>query len=332
MQTFTRQDAGCSIDQVLNCYGRSLRQVRNYLLDAAADAPIGTSLVPFFERGKALRAAIVLAATDAAGGDSSRMVPAAAAVEFLHAAALVHDDIIDAAERRRGLPSLHTQLGIGPAIVLGDYVMLLAFSRLGSCGAAFGAERTLAALQLLRDCAMLCCRGQTEELMLPSEPDHETLYFRIIARKTGAQFVAAALLGAILHGAAPETRALLEEYAMNMGIAFQIRDDMLDLLGAPEEMGKPVGNSWAENRPMLPLIYLNEVVPDLGLNFGTTKPWHLTLAALAELLNEHHVLDRVEETLSSYRDRALRALTMLPTSEGVRVLTALGEYAVSRDR
>jgi geranylgeranyl pyrophosphate synthase len=317
---------------VLHRYDESLRQVRDDLQDAVAEAPHGALLRPFFTRGKGLRAMMVLAATDAAGGDSARLVPAAVAIELLHAAALFHDDIIDGAEQRRGFPSLHVQVGIGPAIVLGDYLMLLAFSRLSAPANDFDAERTVAALQLLRDCAMLCCRGQVEELVLPAEEDPEQLYFRIVSRKTGAQFVAAASLGALLEGAPPEKQAWLEKYAMNLGIAFQIKDDMLDILGTPEEMGKPRGNSWAEGRPMLPLIYLNQAAAPVGTKLCTVTSRPAGLPRIADLLQECHILDRIEATLACYRDRALRALRMLPPSEGVAALAALAEYAVNRNR
>jgi geranylgeranyl pyrophosphate synthase len=310
-------------------YTAYLEEVRKRVRQALADAPEPAQILPFFERGKGLRALVTLAAAEAATGEVEPAFPAAEAIELLHGAAIFHDDIIDEAAQRRGLTALHVQAGLGSALVLGDYVMLLAFSRIGRAAAELGPARCLRAMEVLNECARECCRGQVQELLTSQAAETEEEYERLVAHKTGAQFVAAAVLGAILGGAPEAHVAALREYATNLGVAFQIRDDVLDLEGRSDLLGKPVGNSLAHGRPMLPLILLRKAtgrpVPRWGSGEDSTR-------SIVRLLRRHGVLAQIERMLEVRSRRAIAALEALEASEGRKVLEAIADYATRRDR
>src|SRR5262245_40484306 len=135
-------------------------RTRHALLARLADAPAGHVLQEYFKRGKMLRASLVFAASASVGGDPENVVAAAEAIELLHGSSLVHDDIVDRAAERRGLVSLHEQLGVGPALVLGDDLLLGAFAVLAEASAYHPPAQVLEATQVLIQLARECCRGQ----------------------------------------------------------------------------------------------------------------------------------------------------------------------------
>jgi geranylgeranyl pyrophosphate synthase len=223
-----------------------------------AEAPTGALLVKYFQRGKMLRALLVFLGAAAAGVDPAMVSVAAEAVELLHGGALVHDDIIDEAGQRRGLPALHTQVGTKAALVLGDYLLLRCFAVLGEARVSHAPERVLEALTRLSHCAQDCCRGELDELEASAQPISEETYFGIVEGKTAALFAAAAVVGAILGGGDRSAIEALHTFGLSLGTAFQLRDDVLDLIGEARTLGKPVANSLGQGRPLLPLVYLQK--------------------------------------------------------------------------
>src|SRR5512145_2036024 len=186
-----------SASQAAKTYARCVERTRSALSARLLDAPAGEVVREYFERGKMLRAFLVFAATAAVGGEPDDVVMAAEAIELLHGASLFHDDIIDGASTRRGLPALHQRLGVGPALVVGDDLLLRAFAALAEASACHTPARVLAATETLNRLARECCRGQFEELCAQrwvSEAD----YMAIVAGKTAAPFVAAGVLGVLL--------------------------------------------------------------------------------------------------------------------------------------
>lgn len=293
------------------------------------DAPAGDVLRQYFERGKMLRAFLVFAAAASVGGALDDVVMAAEAIELLHGASLIHDDIADHAAERRGLASLHEQLGVGRALVVGDDLLLRAFAALGEARACHPATRVLAAIEALNEFARECCRGQFDELCAGRWISEEA-YLAIVRGKTGAPFVAAGVLGVVLGGGTAAQAARTQAYAENVGIAFQIGDDLLDLLGEPAILGKPVGNSLALGRAMLPLIYLKQTRSD-----AVQKTLSELIAAegsrrdVVALLEREGILDRVRQVQRRHIETAREAADELPVAAGVEALHALAGRAMS---
>jgi geranylgeranyl pyrophosphate synthase len=299
--------------------------------------PAGDVLYPYFARGKMLRASLVFAAATAVDGSRpDDVMMAAAAIELLHGASLIHDDIVDHAATRRGLPALHQQLGVGPALVVGDHLLLLAFAALGEARACHPPGRVLDALDTLNALARDCCRGQFDELRAGRWMT-EQAYLAVVRGKTGAPFVAAGVLGAVLGGGTPSEIAHIRAFAQELGVAYQIGDDLLDLLGDPNMLGKPVGNSLALGRAMLPLIYLGQARAEaLRTSVGEAAAMPSASAAatderrrgLAQLLQREGILDRVRRVQQAHVDAAFIAADNLSNTAGVDALHGLASRAI----
>ncbi len=305
----------------------SVDRTRDALRARLADAPAGDILCEYFERGKMLRAQLVFASSAAVGGDPDEVAVGAEAIELLHAASLFHDDIVDGAAERRGLASLHERLGVGRALVVGDDLLLRAFAALGDARACHPPTRVLEATDALNQLARACCRGQFAELCADRWISEEQ-YLAIVRGKTAAPFIAAGLLGVVLGGGTSAHAGRIRVYAEEIGVAFQIGDDLLDLIGEPGMLGKPVGNSVAQGRPMLPLIYLRQVDPDLAAGWQGRVDRGRPQAGAA-LLDERGVLTRVRNAQRAHVDAALAAISQFPVPAGVHELRALAARATS---
>jgi len=304
-------------------YSRYLERTRQALYARLCGAPAGDIVSRYFERGKMLRALLVFAGCVSVGGDPENVLAAAEAIELLHGASLFHDDIMDHAAERRGIVALHEQLGVGPALVVGDDLLLRAFTALADARAHHPPEIVLHAMEALNQLARKCCRGQFEELRATPWISEEQ-YLSIVEGKTAAPFVAAGVLGVLLGGGTPAQIAQIRIYAREMGIAFQIDDDLMDLVGEPGSMGKPVGNSLTEGRPMLPLIYLwqegSDAVRSTLCQLGRNGSGRDELVAL---LQQHAILDRTLQARSRHLQAAVAALKDFGSPSGVQALFAL---------
>ncbi len=182
---------------------------------------------------KLLRATLVLASGAPLGASSSALIPAAVSIELLHLASLVHDDIIDEAIERRGVPALHVTVGRNRALVVGDLLIVAAFGVMSQVRAAVPAEVFARSIDALSNGAQLCCSGQLEELDPHTHVRSEEHYLDVVAKKTGSLFSVAASLGALVAGAGDEESATFATLGTELGVAYQIRDDLRD--GAEDE-------------------------------------------------------------------------------------------------
>lgn len=301
---------------VLSRYGPHLEECRTVITQDLADAPLGPILSEYFERGKMLRPLLLFVSTSAVGGDPSDLIPAAESLELLHAASLIHDDIIDEAQERRGRTSLHLRIGIGPAVVLGDYLILRSYTVFGKMKSG----RVLEALRVLSECAEECCRGQIKELS--SEVDYsEENYFSIVRGKTASQFVAAATVGGILGNGAPQQIEALRTFALNTGVAFQIRDDELDVAGEAV---------WPR-RPALPVIYLQKYGSESAFQkFREMQRDGNTSSELLALLQDEGVLDRLKTVKDQHLQLAVKALDCFENSAEANAMIAIAHQVISR--
>ena len=308
-------------------YARYMERTRQALYARLRSAPAGELVSHYFERGKMLRAFLVFAACASVGGDPDNVLMAAEAIELLHGASLFHDDIMDHAAERRGIVALHEQLGVGQALVIGDDLLLRAFTALADARTCHPAEMVLQAMEALNQLARKCCRGQFEELRATRWISEEQ-YFAIVDAKTAAPFVAAGALGVLLGGGTQSQLAQIRVYAREMGIAFQIHDDLLDLIGEPGSVGKPVGNSLREGRPMLPLIYLwqesTEAVRSKLCQLGYNGCGRDELIAL---LQQHAIVERTLQVRTRRLDAAIAALKDFGNPSGMHALCALASSA-----
>jgi geranylgeranyl diphosphate synthase type I len=242
--------------------------------------------------GKRVRPAVTLLACEAAGGDPEDAVEFAVGIELVHNASLVVDDIIDRSELRRGTPSAWAEYGYGPAIVASDGL-------LGEAFALFSANEH--AMGIVAESMVELGEGEATELV--SEPESEAEYMELARRKTGALFRAAAEVGAVAAGADGFTVESMGEYAERVGVAFQMRDAVLDATAAAEALGKPAGQDAEMDRPSL--IQVTD----------------LTAA-------------EADERARAEADRALDALATATVEDGEarEYLEQLAEYVVSRER
>jgi octaprenyl-diphosphate synthase len=198
--------------------------------------------------GKRLRPLLVLLAARACGYEGERHVNAAAIVEFIHTATLLHDDVVDGSELRRGRDTANAVFGNEASVLVGDFLYSRAFQMMVGIG-------LMRIMDVMADATNVIAEGEVLQLMNCNDPEtDEARYFEVIRSKTAKLFEAGARVAAILSGADEAVEAALAEYGMRLGVAFQLVDDALDYSGSTEEMGKKMGDDLAEGKPTLPLI------------------------------------------------------------------------------
>ncbi|MEW6695742.1 MAG: polyprenyl synthetase family protein [Bacillota bacterium] len=212
-----------------------------------------------FAGGKRLRPILVLAAAKAVGGSTSKVMPVACALELIHTYSLVHDDLpaMDNDDIRRGRPTNHIVYGEAMAILVGDALLTLAFELIGRCGAEFTPEAVnRVVLEIARASGSRgLIGGQVVDILSENKPIEADVLEYIHRHKTGALFKAAIRSGAILGGATTPQLGALTVYAEQMGLAFQIKDDLLDIEGDQTKIGKPVGSDIKNQKVTYPSLY-----------------------------------------------------------------------------
>src|SRR6059058_4683489 len=200
--------------------------------------------------GKRMRPAVLLMAARLSGYQGDRAILYAAVVEFIHTATLVHDDIIDDAELRRGRLAVHSRWGNDITVLLGDYLYIKSM-------ALALTHYALEIIRLLCDVTLRMIEGELYQLTKNGDADiTEDEHFDIIHRKTAYLFGGCAQIGGMLGGVSAEREQALQEYGFNLGIAFQLVDDLLDFTGDLKAVGKPIGADLREGKMTLPLIHL----------------------------------------------------------------------------
>lgn len=291
--------------------------------------------------GKLLRPLLVLESALAVGGDAERVLPAAIGFECAHVASLIHDDIIDHDDTRRGRTSVHHRFGLERAIVAGDSLFFQWFDALGECLArGVPAEQVAAAMRIQAVTGMEVCRGAELELSLGGNIHCGVDRYLEMARlKTAVLLSGACRVGAVLggDGREPERARTLGEFGEALGLAFQIRDDLLPFDDGQETIGKPAGSDLRNRRPTLPLL--------LAYQAGTSDDRALiehALSANADCAAAHasilHLIHRTGAYAASVRfaadhaARAHRLLAALPATSSREHLRRLTQTAVSRQR
>lgn len=281
--------------------------------------------------GKRVRPALTILSNYAVGGDGSSQssIRLATVMEFLHTATLVHDDIIDKAETRRNRPSINSEFGNQTAVLMGDWLYMSAFE-------TSLAERSLPILDILTAVTRRMTEGELLQLTLLGRTDiSEAQYFDVIARKTAYLFSACCEIGALSGGAAPEQQAMLRDYGMNLGIAFQLIDDLLDFTSTEAVLGKPAGADLIEGKISLPLILLLERQPELRLPIQTIISeggyQSISRQTLLDALDETGALALARERAIEYAEAARASLDGFDHSPYAQALSAIPAYIIERD-
>jgi octaprenyl-diphosphate synthase len=282
--------------------------------------------------GKRVRPAVLLMAARLCGYTGDRGVLNAAVVEFIHTATLVHDDIIDDATTRRGRLTAHSRWGSDITVLLGDYLYIRSMAMALT-------QDTLEVVRLLCDVTLRMIEGELYQLtkagdIAVSEDEH----FEIIRRKTAYLFSGCAEIGGLLGECRPEQRVALREYGFDLGIAFQIVDDVLDYMADQSALGKPIGGDLREGKVTLPIILLlQRSGPEVSaliqriVTEGEVSPedWR----TIKDLLASHGVVDAAYAKAVVYGERAKAHLAAaFPESTEREALISLVDYVLSRDR
>jgi geranylgeranyl pyrophosphate synthase len=270
--------------------------------------------------GKRLRPALVLA-TSRAGEEGRRETDlSAAAVELLHIASLYHDDVIDETSVRRGAPSVHSKWGNEVAILSGDFLF--------ASGSLLGAEAGGAVPRILARALADVCEGQIAENERVGDPERTaSQYVETIKRKTAALFRASCELGAATSGADPMLHGRLADYGENLGLAFQMVDDLLDFVGDPGVTGKTLGTDLKEGVFTLPVLIASQRNPAVAAEL---EPGRRELGVVLPLLESTGALDATYDQAQHYVDLALDALSQLPDSEWRSVLVTISEGVLAQ--
>ena len=278
--------------------------------------------------GKRLRPAVVMLAADSVKkGTSPDILPAAVALELTHTFTLIHDDIMDGDSLRRGVPTVHAKWDEPTAILAGDVLYAKAFEYI--CMALAGERaKVMAVTMLARACAEIC-EGQHMDMSFEKRNDvTEDEYLAMVGKKTGALYAAAAGIGGLLAGATMEQVEALYRYGMNTGIAFQIQDDLIDLLASPEKSGKDRASDLREGKQTLIMIRAREKGLDLS---GYRR--ELTDAEIDEAiaqLEKAKVIAGVKKTAVELVETGKKHLSLLPASPERELLAQISDFFVTR--
>lgn len=272
-------------------------------------------------RGKLLRPLLVLCFAGAVGAPPGRVVPGAEAVEILHAGSLVHDDILDGDELRRGLPSVQYAYGTDRALLAGDALFFEVFTALTECADRGVPDRAVArACALAAEAGLMVCQGAVDELGLSGSWDRTPAeYLRMARGKTAALFRTAARLGVVLGGGTEAECEAAAGYGDALGVAFQLRDDILPWSGDDTAPPKPPASDLRNARPTMPLLlaWQHAAPPDratLTRLLTTPHPDPELLARITPVLDRTGALPRTRALAATYAATARRALDRLPPS------------------
>ncbi|MBI2323349.1 MAG: polyprenyl synthetase family protein [Chloroflexi bacterium] len=283
----------------------------------------------FGSPGKLLRPTLVFLSSRFGPGARSRMiVDLAVSLELVHTASLVHDDIVDEAEVRRNVPTVNAVWSDDVALIVGDYL----FAKAYALAAVLPKPEVIA---MVAQTVFALCDGELTEVAAPSTMPTEAQYLERIELKTASLYAACCQGAALLAEADPEHVAALGAYGTNIGLAFQITDDVLDLVGEEDDLGKEVGRDLAEGMPTLPMIYAVErdgEATSLAARIVAADKDPAEIRELIAAIRASGGVQRAQERARRSRDEAVAALDRLPATREREALRAIADFIVSRER
>lgn len=286
--------------------------------------------------GKRLRPCMAMIACEAVKGDITQVIPLSVALELIHNFTLVHDDIMDKSKLRRNIPAVHVKYGEPTAIIAGDLLFTKAFEAL------HGTQCDLSVFKNVEfgliDCTREICEGQQldmefEKRQIISEDE----YIEMILKKTAVLFMYAAEAGAILGGGTKEQSQALNEYGKNLGLAFQIHDDYLDMSSNKETLGKDIGNDIRNGKKTMIAVHsINSAKSEdkklLEIIFGNKNATEQQIKQAYNLFNKTGSIEHAKQTAITYCEKAKKQLESFPDSEAKQILLKLAEYSIKREK
>ncbi len=278
--------------------------------------------------GKRMRPAMVLLVAGALGyrGDNHHRL--AAVVEFIHTATLLHDDVVDESDMRRGRETANAVFGNAASVLVGDYLYSRSFEMMVETD-------SMGAMAVLSAATTIIAEGEVLQLLNVHDPDVSLdRYLQVVRYKTAKLFEAAAQVGAIISGATPEQETAAATYGRHIGTAFQLIDDVLDYSGDVQALGKNVGDDLREGKPTLPLIRVLETgTPEQrDLIRGAIETGDADFEAVARAIHATDALDYTRQAARAEADLAREALAVFPDSVYRETLLKFCAFSVERDR
>ncbi len=277
--------------------------------------------------GKRLRPLIVLLAARALGYTGTQHISAATIIEFIHTATLLHDDVVDSSERRRGKDSANTVFGNQASVLVGDFLYSRAFQMMVNVG-------NMRVMQILADATNTIAAGEVMQLMNVHDPDtSEEDYRQVIYRKTARLFEAGAQIAAVLSNQDQAVEDAMVNYGRHLGTAFQLVDDALDFDASADELGKNIGDDLAEGKATLPLIYAmqngsssdRDLIRQAILDGGLEQ-----LDKITDIINATGALQYTAEKAREAAESAITSLSVVPASEYKQALVDIATLSIQR--
>jgi octaprenyl-diphosphate synthase len=333
--TITLEEAKISARRIFSLISTELEQVEaEFERQAHSNVQVVAYISDYLRAsgGKRVRPALTVLSNYAVGGDGSRYnsIRMATVMEFLHTATLVHDDVIDSADKRRNRPTVNALYGNETAVLMGDWLYMSAFETSLT-------ERSLPILDILTRVTRKMTEGELLQLTLLGQTDvSESQYLDVLQRKTSYLFSACCEIGAILGKASEKQQESLRDYGLNLGTAFQLIDDLLDFTSNDDVLGKAAGVDLLGGKVTLPLIYLTETddaareMIRIVLNDGSYST--VARGDLLDAVGRVGALERARSRADEYAEKARAALDNLPESEYCDSLRAIPSYVLDRDR
>ena len=278
--------------------------------------------------GKRMRPAMVLLVANALGYQGTNHHLLAAVVEFIHTATLLHDDVVDESDLRRGRSTANAVFGNAASVLVGDYLYSRSFEMMVECG-------SMRAMSVLSGATTIIAEGEVLQLLNVHDPDvSRERYLQVVRYKTAKLFEAAAQVGAILAGASAELEEAAAAYGRHIGTAFQLIDDVLDYSGDAEALGKNVGDDLREGKPTLPLIRVMEVGTETEQQLIKTaiETGDADFTAVAQAIHNTDAIRYTREAAEAEVKMALQAVSVFPDSAFKQTLVEFCDFAVARDR
>ncbi len=277
--------------------------------------------------GKRLRPMLLLLSARAFGFQGTHLINLAAVIEFIHTATLLHDDVVDASQLRRGQETANSVWGNEASVLVGDFLYSRAFQMMVEV-------KSMRVMEILSDATNIIAQGEVLQLLNCHEPNTtEADYLQVIRSKTAKLFEAATQLGAVISKQSSEYEQAMAAYGMHLGTAFQLIDDVLDYSATAEEMGKNVGDDLAEGKPTLPLIYAlkqGTSAQQQVLHEAISKGGKEFIGDVIKAIVSTGAIEYTKNVAQKEAGMAMSALTDLPSSPYADALYALAKFSIVR--
>ena len=310
--------------------------IKSYITDELPSNLIEAARQYPYAGGKRMRPSMVVAACKAVGGDGEKAVPLAVAIEYIHNFTLIHDDLMDGDEKRRGMTTSHVLYGLPTAVLAGDALFAKAYQIMATL--EIPGESLRSVMDVVSTAVWDLARGQQMDI---NNENNGTVsiddYIETIRLKTSVLFAAGAAGGAIIGGADKDTVESVRSYAMNLGVAFQMYDDILGIYGDPAKTGKSAGNDIRKGKNTVMVCHFRENTKDKDTVdrfmsvFGKLDAEDSEIETARQILKDTGSYDYAMDMARKYTDKAIACLDVLKDSEEKEFMQALAEFSMNRE-